>query len=64
MTTKPLQVKRTDWYEIIPLPDGLYLFLIEDIVVGSGRFSTINEAEDYMLYHYEELRYQPAFTSS
>lgn len=52
-----LQVKRTDWYEIVPLPDGLYLFLIGDIVVGSGRFSDMDKAEEYMLFHYEELRY-------
>ncbi len=50
------QVKHTDFYTIIPLPDSAYVILIGDTVVGSYIFASIDEAEDYVLYTYEDLK--------
>lgn len=51
------QVRRTDFYEIIPLPEGQYVILINDIVVAVYSFNSIDDAEDYVIEnYYEELR--------
>ena len=50
-----LKVLRTDFYEIIPLPDS-YVIVIGDVVVGANTFSSIEEAEDYVIWNYENLR--------
>lgn len=51
------QVRRTDFYEIIPLPEGRYVILINDIVVAVYSFNSIDDAEDYVIEnYYEELR--------
>lgn len=51
------QVRRTDFYEIIPLPEGQYVILINDIVVAVYFFNSIDDAEDYVIEnYYEELR--------
>ena len=52
---KKLRVKRTDFYEIIPLPDS-YVIVIGDVVVGDYTFSSMEEAEDYVIFNYENLR--------
>ena len=54
MSTHRLRVKRTDFYEIIPLPDS-YVIVIGDVVVGAYTFSSLEEAEDYVIFNYEEL---------
>ena len=45
---------RTDFYEIIPL-SGDYIIVIGDTVAGVYTFSSIEEAEDYVIWNYEEL---------
>ena len=55
MSTHRLQVKRTDFYEIIPL-SGDYIIVIGDTVIGAYTFSSIEEAEDYVLFNYESLK--------
>lgn len=55
MSTHRLLVKRTDFYEIIPLPDS-YIIVIGDVVVGVYTFSSLEEAEDYVLFNYESLK--------
>lgn len=52
---KKLRVKRTDFYEIIPLPDS-YVIVIGDVVVGAYTFSSIEKAEDYVIWNYERLK--------
>ena len=54
MSTHRLQVKRTDFYEIIPYL-GDYIIVIGDTVAGAYTFSSMEEAEDYVLFNYEEL---------
>ena len=54
MSTHRLQVKRTDFYEIIPYL-GDYIIVIGDTVAGAYTFSSIEEAEDYVIWNYEEL---------
>ena len=49
-----LKVLRTDFYEIIPL-SGDYIIVIGDTVAGVYTFSSIEEAEDYVIWNYEEL---------
>ncbi len=49
-----LKVLRSDFYEIIPLPDS-YIIIIGDVVVGAYTFSSLEEAEDYVIWNYEEL---------
>ena len=55
MSTHRLQVKRTDFYEIIPYL-GDYIIVIGDIVIGAYTFSSLEEAEDYVLFNYESLK--------
>ena len=50
-----LRILRTDFYEIIPLPDS-YVIVIGDVVVGAYTFSSLEEAEDYVLFNYESLK--------
>lgn len=52
---KKSRVKRTDFYEIIPLPDS-YVIVIGDVVVGTYTFSSMEEAEDYVIWNYERLK--------
>ena len=54
MSTHRLQVKRTDFYEIIPYL-GDYIIVIGDTVIGAYTFSSLEEAEDYVLWNYKEL---------
>ena len=49
MTTKPLQVKRTDWYEIVPLPSSFFAIIIDNEVKEVALFPDIDAAEDYIL---------------
>ena len=51
---KKSRVKRTDFYEIIPYL-GDYIIVIGDTVAGAYTFSSIEEAEDYVIFNYEEL---------
>ena len=50
MTTKPLQVKRTDWYEIVPLGNGFFALVVEGIVREIPSFPSLDAAEDYILF--------------
>ena len=50
-----LKVLRTDFYEIIPL-SGDYIIVIGDTVAGAYSFSSMEEAEDYVIFNYENLR--------
>lgn len=50
-----LKVLRTDFYEIIPL-SGDYIIVIGDTVAGAYTFSSLEEAEDYVIWNYENLR--------
>ena len=50
-----LKVLRTDFYEIIPL-SGDYIIVIGDTVAGAYTFSSMEEAEDYVIFNYENLR--------
>ena len=52
---KKSRVKRTDFYEIIPYL-GDYIIVIGDTVAGAYTFSSMEEAEDYVLWNYEELK--------
>ena len=52
---KKSRVKRTDFYEIIPL-SGDYIIVIGDTVAGAYSFSSMEEAEDYVIWNYENLR--------
>ena len=54
MSTRASRVKRTDFYEIIPL-SGDYIIVIGDTVIGAYTFSSLEEAEDYVIFNYEEL---------
>ena len=54
MNTSSLRVKRTDFYEIIPHL-GDYIIIIGDTVAGAYTFSSLEEAEDYAIWNYEEL---------
>ena len=49
-----MRILRTDFYEIIPLPDS-YVIVIGDVVVGAYTFSSLEEAEDYVIWNYEKL---------
>lgn len=49
MTTKPLQVKRTDWYEIVPLGNGFFALIIGGEVREIPSFPSLDAAEDYIL---------------
>ena len=49
-----LKVLRTDFYEIIPL-SGDYIIVIGDTVAGAYTFSSMEEAEDYVIWNYKEL---------
>ena len=51
---KKSRVKRTDFYEIIPYL-GDYIIVIGDTVIGDYTFSSLEEAEDYVIWNYEEL---------
>ena len=51
---KKSRVKRTDFYEIIPL-SGDYIIVIGDTVAGAYSFSSMEEAEDYVIFNYERL---------
>ena len=50
-----LKVLRTDFYEIIPYR-GDYIIVIGDTVAGAYSFSSMEEAEDYVIWNYENLR--------
>ena len=50
-----LKVLRTDFYEIIPYL-GDYIIVIGDTVAGAYTFSSLEEAEDYVIFNYENLR--------
>ena len=52
---KKSRVKRTDFYEIIPYL-GDYIIVIGDTVAGAYSFSSMEEAEDYVIWNYENLR--------
>ena len=52
---KKSRVKRTDFYEIIPHLGG-YIIVIGDTVAGAYSFSSMEEAEDYVIWNYENLR--------
>ena len=52
---KKSRVKRTDFYEIIPYR-GDYIIVIGDTVAGAYSFSSMEEAEDYVIWNYENLR--------
>ena len=51
-----LQARRTDFYSIVPLPDNKYVILIDNTVVGIYVFASMDDAEDYVLEYYEDLR--------
>ena len=51
---KKSRVKRTDFYEIIPHLGG-YIIVIGDTVAGAYSFSSMEEAEDYVIFNYERL---------
>lgn len=53
-----LQVKRTDFYTIIPLDSHVFLILIEDVVAKQIQADSLEQAEEYVLYHYYELMTQ------
>ena len=50
MTTKPSLVKRTDWYEIVPLGNGFFALVIGGEVREIPSFPSIDAAEDYILF--------------
>ncbi len=54
MSTHRLLVKRTDFYTIVPYSDS-YIIIIGDVVVGAYTFSSLEEAEDYVIFNYENL---------
>ena len=49
-----LRILRTDFYEMIPYL-GDYIIVIGDTVIGAYTFSSLEEAEDYVIWNYEEL---------
>jgi hypothetical protein len=49
MNTEKLSVKRTDWYEIVPLPSSFFALIVEDEVKEVALFPDIDAAEDYIL---------------
>ena len=53
---KSLRARSTDFYSIVPLPDNKYVVLIDNTVVGIYVFASTDEAEDYVLEYYEDLR--------
>ena len=54
MNTSSSRVKRTDFYEIISHL-GDYIIIIGDTVAGAYTFSSMEEAEEYVIWNYEEL---------
>ena len=56
---KSLQARSTDFYSIVPLPDNRYVILIDNTVVGIYVFASMDEAEDYVIHTYEDLRQHP-----
>ena len=53
---KSLRARSTDFYSIVPLPDNKYVILIDNTVVGIYVFASMDDAEDYVLEYYEDLR--------
>jgi hypothetical protein len=51
-----LQARRTDFYEIVPLPEGQYAILIDGSVVAVYSFNSMDDAENYVIECYDELR--------
>ena len=48
------KILKTDFYTIVPYSD-FYIIIIGDVVVGAYTFSSLEEAEEFVFYNYEEL---------
>ena len=46
----------TDFYTIVPLPESQYAILIDGIVVAVYSFNSIDDAENYIIESYDDLR--------
>ena len=53
---KSLRARSTDFYSIVPLPGNKYVILIDNTVVGIYVFASMDDAEDYVLEYYEDLK--------
>jgi len=52
---KSSQARSTDFYSIVPLPEGFYALVVGGMVAECPRFSSMDEAEDYVVRCYEDL---------
>lgn len=47
---KNLKILQNDFYTIVPLPDNVFVIIIDGEVIGSFIFDSIEEAEDYVIF--------------
>lgn len=52
---KSSQARTTDFYSIVPLPDGFYALVVDGMVAECPRFRSMDEAEDYVMKCYGDL---------
>lgn len=50
------QARATDFYSIVPLPGGFYVLVVDGTVAECPRFRSMDEAEDYVVNCYEDLK--------
>lgn len=50
-----MKILQNDFYTIVPLPDNVFVVIIDGYVVGSFIFSSLETAEDYVIYNYEDI---------
>lgn len=50
------QARSTDFYTIVPLPGGFYAIVVDNTMAECPRFRSIDEAEDYVVNCYGDLK--------
>lgn len=56
------RILQTDFYMIIPLSYNTYVLIIDNSVVGTYEFSSLESAEDFIIQNYYELRNSDLYT--
>jgi hypothetical protein len=56
MSMSLLLARSTNFYSIVPIGNGSYVLLIDNLVIGIHSFHSIEEAEDYVIYNYNSLK--------
>lgn len=54
-STSQSQARTTDFYSIVPLPEGFYALVVGGTLAECPRFRSIDEAEDYVVECYGDL---------